>query len=88
MKKLLSLILAAIIFAMAIPSGAATHGYLRGDVNDDGDVSAIDYLLIKRHVVGTIVLSADEQAIADLNGDGEIDVRDYTGVKRIVLGTA
>lgn len=58
-----------------------------GDVNGDGDVSALDYFLIKRAVVGTYVLTADERGRADVDADGEVDVRDYVAVKKIVLGT-
>ena len=60
--------------------------YVKGDVNGDGEVDIIDYLSVKRHVLGTIVLKAAEQQRADVNGDGEIDVIDYTIVKRIALG--
>ena len=57
-----------------------------GDVNGDGEVSALDYFLIKRAVVGTYVLTVDERKRADVNGDGEVDVKDYVAVKKIVLG--
>ena len=64
-----------------------TSGTLpKGDVNGDGEVSALDYFLIKRSVVGTYVLSVDERKRADVNGDGEVDVKDYVAVKKIVLG--
>ncbi|MBO4366198.1 MAG: immunoglobulin domain-containing protein [Clostridia bacterium] len=58
-----------------------------GDVNGDGEVDVMDYMLVKRHVLQTIVLDADRQSRADVTGDGEIDIKDYTIVKRIVLGT-
>ncbi len=58
-----------------------------GDVNGDGEVDVMDYMLVKRHVLQTMILSGEQQARADVTGDGEIDIKDYTIVKRIVLGT-
>jgi hypothetical protein len=47
----------------------------------------MDYVLVKRHVMRTLVLDKERLARADVNGDGRINVADYTLVKRIVLGT-
>lgn len=59
---------------------------VRGDVNGDGDVNARDYILMKRHVLGTYTLEGAPFLAGCLSGD-EILARDYMMLKRHVLGT-
>ena len=61
--------------------------YQVGDVDGNGKVNSMDYVLVKRHVMGTFSLDKDRLTRADINGDGRINIADYTLVKRIVLGT-
>jgi len=58
-----------------------------GDVDDDGDVDAADYVLIKRAVLKTYTLTDEQKAFADIDGDNDVDVTDYILIKRIVIGT-
>ena len=58
-----------------------------GDINDNGEVEATDYLLLKRYCLGTFKLTAAQEAVADVNHDGAINALDYMLVKRHVLGT-
>lgn len=58
-----------------------------GDVNGDWKIDSSDYLLLKRHVLGSFHLSDAQQVLADVNKDGSIDAVDYMLVKRHVLGT-
>ena len=59
---------------------------LPGDVDGDGEITALDYLYLKRYILGTfsgeIVLEN-----ADVDGDGKIDATDYLYLKRGYLGT-
>jgi N-acetylmuramoyl-L-alanine amidase len=57
-----------------------------GDVNGDGEVSAIDALLVKKAVLGNITLSPEEFEAADVNHDGSIGAMDYLMVKKSILG--
>lgn len=57
-----------------------------GDINNDGDVDAGDAMMILRHVVQIIQLTADEIAVADVNGDGHIDVGDAILILRYDAG--
>lgn len=73
----------------ALYASALTDALLRldlGDVNGDGKVDAIDYMQIKRHVLGTYAITARSE-YADVNRSGRIDTTDYIIVKRHVLGT-
>ena len=65
----------------------AGAGAMRGDMDGNGVIDVSDYAIVKRFVLGTIKLSAEEQAIADVDGSGEVDLYDYMMVKRIAMGT-
>jgi hypothetical protein len=60
---------------------------VRGDVDGDGMVSTVDYILVKRHYMNNFVLLGDQLAAADLDKDGSISTADYVIVKRIYMGT-
>ena len=58
-----------------------------GDINGDGEVSVSDYLLIKRHVLGTHTLTGAAFRAGTTTGSDELSAADYIRVKRAVLGT-
>ena len=62
-------------------------GFKPGDVNMDGDLTATDYLMVRRAVLGLIELDDYQKKLADVNGNGKIDANDYIMVKRAFLGT-
>lgn len=73
----------------ALYAAALTDALFRldlGDVNGDGVVDALDYLLIKRHALGSLSIGARE-AYADVDRSGSIDALDYLMVKRHALGS-
>ena len=58
---------------------------LPGDLNNDGELDAVDYIKLKKSILGSLELTADEMLRADVNGDGEIDALDYIMLKKKVL---
>ena len=60
---------------------------LYGDVNLDWEVNAVDYMLVKRAVLGTYVVLEQDYIQTDINQDGKIDATDCLLIKRSVLGT-
>ncbi len=58
---------------------------LWGDVSGDGKVNAVDYVLLKRHVMRTHTLTETQQAAADVNEDGKINAADYVLLKKKIL---
>ena len=86
MKKLFSLILAVIVFALAVPANAATHGYLRGDVNDDGTLSMKDVLAIRRLLAGDYTEADAFTLAADVDGDGSLTMKDVLKLRKIIAG--
>lgn len=60
---------------------------LYGDINGDGKIGAVDYSMLKRHVMKTLKLSEKQLSGADVNGDGRVNSVDYSMVKRHVMKT-
>jgi hypothetical protein len=63
-----------------------TTSSVLGDVNGDGKVSSQDYILIRKHIVGT-KLTGDNLKRADIDNDGKVGLSDYTIVRKIIIGT-
>jgi predicted esterase len=57
-----------------------------GDLNDDGEVNSTDYALLKRHILGSAVLTGTALKNADVNSDGNTDSTDYALIRRYILG--
>lgn len=69
-------------------SGALKYTYnvvIYGDTNGDGNVDTLDYIYIKRHILGKELAGAYKLA-ADASRGGEVDTLDYILVKRQILG--
>lgn len=58
----------------------------KGDVNGDGKVTSVDYMMIKNYIMGRGTLTEDQKKRADVDGDGKITSRDYMMVKNIIMG--
>lgn len=83
MKKLISLLLSAIVvFSLAVNASATG---LMGDVNSDGEINSADALAILIYSVGESSDSFSE-AVADLNEDGFINSSDALMVLLISVG--
>ena len=67
-------------YGTAIPEEEPT--YISGDVNSDGSVDVLDYLLIKRACYEAYILDELQKIIADVDHNGEISSADYLIVKR------
>ena len=73
----------ATIFAFA--NEAAKRA--KGDVNGNGEIDSMDYVLTKRAYFGTYKLSAEQFEAADISGNGKIESMDYVYLKRMYFGT-
>ncbi|MDE5586974.1 MAG: dockerin type I repeat-containing protein, partial [Bacilli bacterium] len=75
---------------VTIQSGNLQETYsivIYGDVDGDGLISAVDYVLVKNHIMGTNVLSGANAIAADVNRDGLISAVDYVNIKNYIMGT-
>jgi len=67
------------IFGKEIVSGKL------GDLNSDGQIDAIDFLLMKKHLLGVEALA--NPTLADLDANGTVDSLDLLLLKQYLLGT-
>ena len=58
-----------------------------GDVNQDGKIDSLDYLLVKRSCFKTYELEDVERVCADIDKNGTIDSADYLLIKRVCFNT-
>lgn len=58
----------------------------KGDVNNDGKITASDYVLIKNQIMGTTSLDDNARKAADVNGDEKITATDYVMIKNYIMG--
>lgn len=86
MKKLLSLILAAIISIGSITLVAAETTKTIGDVDNDNKISVNDATKIQKFIAGIIEFDTETIVFADTNGDYKISVLDVTNIQKYVAG--
>ena len=55
-----------------------------GDVNGDGKTNSLDYILIRKHIMGT-KLTGDNLKRADVNIDNIINSKDYIQIRKIIM---
>lgn len=55
-----------------------------GDINGDSKVNAKDYVLIRKHILGTS-LTGDNLTRADVNKDGKVNAKDYILIRKIII---
>ena len=59
---------------------------IKGDVNGDGKISSLDYVLVKNHILNLSHLSGGPSLGGDVNGDSKISSLDYVLIKNHILG--
>lgn len=59
---------------------------LRGDINGDGKISAMDYVKIRNKLDGKKGLNAQETKAADVNKDGRVSAIDYVRIRNKLDG--
>ncbi|TYQ16722.1 UNVERIFIED_CONTAM: dockerin type I repeat protein [Acetivibrio alkalicellulosi] len=59
--------------------------HILGDLNGDGIINSIDYVLMKRYILEIDTDIPAGNSSADLNGDGQINSSDYILLRRYIL---
>ena len=65
---------------------AEEPGFLTGDVDGDGVVTARDAVMIQKYLAGITTFDDIQKSVADTNGDGQINIFDVTRIQRFVAG--
>ena len=58
-----------------------------GDVNNDGKINSMDYVLIRKSIMKQVNLSDTQIKAADLNTDGKVTTQDYVLLKIIIMNS-
>lgn len=88
MKRTLIIFLCLLMVFVSIPFFVTAESKIYcGDINKDGRITAQDYAMVKRNVLGTYKLDDEQLDRADCNRNGKVDATDYAMVKRHVLNT-
>lgn len=58
-----------------------------GDVDGDGEISAVDYVKIKNSIMGTNTITGVYKTAADVNKDNIVDAVDYVNIKNYIMGS-
>ncbi len=60
---------------------------IKGDANKDGKIGALDYILIRNHMLKTRIIADNdvEFIAADMNSDGKISALDYVAIRKIMM---
>lgn len=60
----------------------------KGDVNLDGKISSVDYLMLKRHFANRYTLNETQFEAADMSEDGRLTSIDYIMLRLIFRTSA
>lgn len=72
--------------AQALSVSAETTGYILGDVDQDGKISAMDSAKIKLYKLGSLTLDRTSLLSADVDQDGSVTAMDSAKIKLFKLG--
>lgn len=89
-KTIISLLLLLCTVFTVMPSELAVNtsaagGRLYGDINADGEISAADYVALRRHILKSKILDDGDMKYADVNRDGTINSADYIAIRLHIL---
>lgn len=83
MKKILSVLTAAVISAAMTVSAFAASG----DLNGDGEVNILDVVSARAYIIGSLELTDEQIKAADTNDDGEISIIDVVKMRSIIINS-
>ena len=82
MKKIYLIIIITLLLLVPLSINAS---FLAGDVDNNGVVNSLDYVLVRKYILGTRILSDSEQKRADTNYDNIIDSQDYILIRQAII---
>ena len=68
------------------PDTPDTPDAKRGDINNDGKITAKDSMMIQRYAVNLISLDDNQIKAADINKDGKVTNKDALAILRFTIG--
>ena len=85
-KVVFVLLLFYILFIDAMKTNIVkAEEILYGDVNGDKKINSLDYILIRKHILGQTTLNNSQKQRADIVKDNKINSMDYITIRKIIL---
>lgn len=72
-------------FAFHFEGTASYQQTIKGDINGDGKVNSLDYIMLKKYILGSITLTDVQKQNSDVNGDSKINTFDYMKIKSMIM---
>jgi len=89
MKKTLSVILIALLLAIAAGGMLAVQAACNcGDIDGDGKINVDDILIIREIIFGLLKPNPEAMWASDVNEDGVVDIYDILAMRDIIFGAA
>ncbi len=88
-RRIFAFALTLVMLLSLLPAGgmtASAASNVKGDVDFDGAITGVDYVLIRRSILGLAELDANASSAADIDGDNAVTGADYVRVRRHILG--
>ncbi len=79
MKKVIFLLLLILLLPVI------TLAYNPGDVDGNGKVASMDYIMVRKHLLKQSLLTGDKLERADVNNDGKVSSLDYISIRKTIL---
>lgn len=67
------------------PETPSTPNLIKGDVDQDNQITANDYAMIKNHIMGVHTLNDEQKQRADYDGDNSVTANDYALIKKYIM---
>ncbi len=71
------------LFILLISINVLSLGY--GDINDDGKISAIDYVMLRKYIMKNIEFTDNQIKSADMNIDNKVNSLDYILLRKKII---
>jgi len=82
-KIIITLFLLMALMITVTSPAAVSAAQVFGDLNNDGQIDALDFALLRGHMLGASSLG--NPTLADVNSDGSVDAIDYSLYKQFLL---
>ena len=76
----------AVVVSMSFRTSDGSSVPGDGDVDNDGEVTMKDVLIMRRYIAGLDTLTDSQIARGDMDGDGDITMKDVLRARRIIAG--
>ena len=58
---------------------------VKGDVNGDGKITALDYIEVRKHIMGTKITDNGKWLASDMDNNSSITALDYIAIRKIMM---